>query len=305
MSPKQLKVISGALAVLLLLWGASELFSRKSDKTLGERLFPPLALTDVDSIVIARKADTVRLVRPAGRGIWMVNGHLASALEMEGFFKVLADTARPEIAAENAASHQRMGVDSAGGRKVKVYGGGQVKLDVIVGERGPDYQSSYLRRPTEERVYLRLGPFAGFVDRGVDDWREHRMANLTVDSVGQVDVTRHGRRYSLVKKDGTWQFADGKPADSAAVARYLRNLSPLNATGFATPNEARSISFARPDLRLLVKDARGGTVLHLLGDSMPNGYWVRADSGGPIYRNGVWVADEMAPHDSTLRAKKP
>ena len=29
-----------------------------------------------------------------------------------------------------------------------------------------------------------------------------------------------------------------------------------------------------------------------------------ADTGGPIYRNGVWVADEMAPWDSTLRAKK-
>ena len=134
---------------------------------------------------------------------------------MEGFFKVLADTTRPEIAAENAASHKRMGVDSAGGRKVKIYGGGQIKVDLIVGERGPDYQSSYVRRPTEQRVYLRPGSFAGFIDRGVDDWREHRMANIKPDSVGRVDVQRKSLRYGLAKKDGKWQFGDGKPADSA------------------------------------------------------------------------------------------
>src|SRR5438445_13402633 len=131
MTPKQLKTIAIALGVLLLLWGASELLSGKSDKIMGARLLPPLTATEVDSIVVMRKADTVHLAKQT-KGYWTVNGKLASPLEMEGFFKVLADTTRPEIAAENAASHKRMGVDSAGGRKVKIYGGGEIKVDLSV-----------------------------------------------------------------------------------------------------------------------------------------------------------------------------
>jgi hypothetical protein len=85
----------------------------------------------------------------------------------------------------------------------------------------------------------------------------------------------------------------------------LKSLSPLTATGFAADSEARKIKFTKPDLAVLVRGLKGDTLVHLIADSMANGYWVRADSGGPIYRNGVWVADEMAPHDSTLRAKAP
>jgi hypothetical protein len=197
-----------------------------------------------------------------------------------------------------------MGVDSVGGRRVRIFGAGQTKVDLLIGERGPDYQSSFVRRPGEPRVYLRYGPFAGYIDRSVDDWREHRMANLKADSVARIDVQRKTKRYGLLKKDGKWQFADGTAVDTAAVSRFLKNLSPLTATGFASDSEARKIKFSNPDLRLTVKDAKGATLVNLVADSMPNGYWVRADSGGPIYRNGVWVADEMAPADTTLRAKK-
>src|SRR3990172_7273414 len=176
MTAKQLKTIALALVVALVLWGASELLNKKSDKTMAAGFFPALTPAEVDSIVIMRKADTMHLVNR--KSFWTVNGQLASGTEMEGFFKQLADTASPEIAAENAASHKQMGVDSLVGRRVKIYGGGQPKVDLFVGERGPDYQSSYVRRPGEERTYLRLGPFAGFVDRSLDDWREHRMANI-------------------------------------------------------------------------------------------------------------------------------
>jgi hypothetical protein len=303
MTPKQLRVIALVLVILLVLWGASELLTKKSDKTMGERVFPAVDVSTVDSIVILRKADTLHLLKRPN-GLWTVNGELASGPEMEGFFKQLSDSTPPEIAAENSASHQRMGVDSVGGRRVRVFGGGQTRIDVFVGERGPDYQSSYVRRPGEQRVYLRYGPFAGFVDRGMDDWREHRMANITPDSAARVDVQRNNRRYSLVKKDGKWQFADGGAVDTAAVSRFLKSLAPLNATGFATAAEAKNVKFTKPELRLVVRDGKGNPLVNLMADSMPNGYWVRADSGGPIYRNGVWIADEMTPADTTLRAKK-
>ena len=301
MTPKQLKTIALALAVLLVLWGASEVFLNRSDRTRGERLFPAISQAQTDSIVIERKADTVHLVKHLD--YWAVNGRRAHPNEVDAFFTQLGDSTPPEIAARSSAVHARMGVDSTNTRRVRVYSGGQAVIHVLVGERGPDYQSSYVRRPEEETVYLRYGPFAGFVDRAPDDWRETRMANIVPDSIARVDVTRHGRRYSVVRRDSTWQFADGRPADTDAVTRLLQKFHPANATGFATPEDERAVNFARPDLRVVVRNGRGDTLTHLLGDSMPNGYWVRHDSGGSIFRNGVWIADEIAPHDSTLRRR--
>lgn len=301
MTAKQLRQIMLALVVLLALWGVSEIFSRRSDRTAGQSLYTPIPQAQVDSVVISRPADTVRLARHAA--YWSVNGHRASPLELDGFFQQLADSSPPDIAGESKAVHERMGLDDAKGRVVRVYAGGKPVIELVVGERGPDYQSSYVRKPGEDRVYLRLGPFAGFVDRGVDDWREHRMANIPKDSARRIDITRHARRYSLVRKDTTWQFADGRPAEPVLTQKLLSSLSPATATGFASAEEAKKISFQRPDLRVVVIGTHNDTLIHLVADSMPNGYWVRNDSGGPIFRNGVWVADEIAPHDSTLRGR--
>lgn len=302
MTPRQLKQVAGVLAVLVALWGVSEFLSGRSDPTAGETLFQPVPQAQVDSILIQRPQDTIRLVKhPAW---WAVNGHRASPDELSGLFQQMADSTPPEIAGESKAVHARMGLGPDSARHVQVFSGGTAVIDLLVGSRGPDYQSSYVRKPTEDRVYLRFGPFAGFVDRAVDDWREHRMASIPVDSARRVHVTRHARRYSLVRKDTVWQFADGRPADQELARKLLRSLSPARATGFASAEDAKKISFARPDLNVLVIGTHNDTLIHLLGDSMPNGYWVRNDSGGPIFRNGVWIADEIAPHDSTLAGKK-
>ena len=301
MTSKQLKQIAVALVILLALWGVSELLSRRSDKLRAQRLYTPVPEAQTDSVVIARATDTVHLVRhPA---YWAVNGQRASALEVDGFFKELADSAPPDVAAESKAVHERMGVDSAKGRWGRIYTGGKQTIQLIVGQRGPDYQSSYVRLPGADRVYLRPGPFAGFVDRAMDDWREHRMANIPVDSARRIDVTRHARRYTLVKKDSVWQFSDGRPTEPVMVQRLLHHLSPSTATGFAADSQVRKISFKQPDLRVVVIGTHHDTLIHLRGDSMPNGYWVQNDSGGPIFRNGVWIIDEIAPHDSTLKGR--
>ena len=59
MSTQQLKVVALGLAVLLLLWGGSELFSRGSDTVTGSLALPPLTAADVDSIVLQSSDSTV------------------------------------------------------------------------------------------------------------------------------------------------------------------------------------------------------------------------------------------------------
>ncbi len=49
MSAKHLKLIAMTLAVLLLLWGSSELLSRGSDSVTASLKLPALAQADVDT----------------------------------------------------------------------------------------------------------------------------------------------------------------------------------------------------------------------------------------------------------------
>ena len=56
MSSKHLRIVAVGLAVLLLLWGGSELFSRGSDTVTGSLALPRLSAADVDSIVLVQNA---------------------------------------------------------------------------------------------------------------------------------------------------------------------------------------------------------------------------------------------------------
>src|SRR5438034_129278 len=94
MGPKQLKAIAMGLAVLLLLWGASELFSRGSDTVTGSLALPALGSGDVDTISIAKGADAVVLARQDSTA-WTVNGHRAAPDEVHDLLQALQHLVHP------------------------------------------------------------------------------------------------------------------------------------------------------------------------------------------------------------------
>ncbi len=302
MSPKQLRNVAIVLGVVVLLWGASELLSRGSDDTSGDPVLPTFTQAEVDSVQLSNAEGTVRLAK-APDGGWTVNGFRASPNLIEDFFKTTTTQATPTLAAENPELHSRMGVDSASGKFLRIVGGGATMVDLIIGGRGRDYVSSFVRRPGDNRVFLHPARLAGYLDRNVDDWRDPRMATITPENVAQVDITRRRGGYTLVRKDGVWQFANDSPLDTAAVRRLLNRFNPLNATGFATPEQADSADFRRPDIRVVLRGPAGDTLTDLVFDSTSTGYFVRERKEETIYRTGVWVADEVAPADTTLMPK--
>ena len=123
MSAQQLKMVAIGLAVLLLLWGGSELFSRGSDTVTGSLAFPALAPADVDSIVVMHGSDSVVLVKQSATA-WTVNGHRAVAADVTDLLRAFKDTVRPELVAQDASSFARLQVDSATGRWLRVFRGG-------------------------------------------------------------------------------------------------------------------------------------------------------------------------------------
>jgi hypothetical protein len=305
MSPKHLKLIAVGLAVLLLLWGGSELKSRGSDSVTGSVKLPALSQTDVDTVSIVKGTDSIVLARQSP-ATWSVNGYRAAPDAVSALFQALADTTRPELVAQEAASYARLGVDSAAGRWLRLSRGGKPLLELVIGMRGTDFQSAYLRRPGDTHVYLWPGRLASAVDRPVDAWRDKRIAALEPDSIVALEVVRGKDRYTLKRAGQRWAL-NGQSTDSAAVARYLDRLKAITAAGFATSKELDSATAhgPRPLRRLGVLGDRG-VLLSLAFDSTASGFLVHhlaavGGEGATVYRMNFWDVDGVTPASRSLK----
>ena len=312
MSAKQLRLIILTLAVVLLLWGASERFSRASDTITGGFSLPAPAPADVDTISFIKGQDSIVLAKQSAT-TWTVNRHRAAPDAVNELFQALHDSAPPELVAQDSSSFGRLNVDSATGRRLRLRGAGKPLLDVIIGARGSEYGSAYVRRPGDSHVYLWRGRLGSLADRTAEEWRDKRIAALAPDSVTLVEVERGKDRYALRRAGKAWTL-DRAAADSGAVARLLEKYRTVTAAGFASAAQVDSARALRPARRLTVRGARG-TLVALVFDSIPGAFWVRRTAGtaaggesGVLYRMNAWDVDGLTPASRSLEppaAAKP
>jgi len=306
-TPRQVIRLAAALGLLLLVWVAVAL-GRRSGRDSEQRFtLPAVDTARVDSVVITWATDTAALarVRP---GEWKVNGHPTAAGAVKDLLVALADTAAAgDLVAQSTASHGALGVDSAGGRRLRVVAGGKTVADLVIGNGGQVYGTGYVRRTGEAPVYLVRTQLVPLARRSPDEWRDRVIAKFPSDSITRIEVERgRGReRYALRRKGATWVFASGAPADSSAAAVLLREVSEVDAAGFASPAQADSARFAPPRRRLRLSGPGGKTLLSLVFDSTAGGVWVRRDSGGTVYRLDLWETERLTPAESTLKVRTP
>jgi hypothetical protein len=305
MSPKQLARLAMVLGALLLLWGAASLAPPGCGGPSQSDRFALAAIPrdSVDSIIIQRAADTARLAR-VDSASWTVNGHRASPSAVQDILAALGDTARrSELAGGRSASHQGFGVDSAKGTRIRVVSGDSTVADLVQGHRGPALEGGYFRFSGDSAVYLVSGNLAQALEQSSDELRDKKVAGVTADSVARVEVTRGRHSYALKRDGAAWTLVPGGRADSAAVAELLASYRQVDAAGFATPAQAKSAQFGRPDGRLAVLRADGSPLLSLVFDSTATGFWARAAGDSTVYRLDTWSVDRLAPSDSALKAK--
>lgn len=305
MSGKQLVRLAIALGVLLILWGAAALARRREAEPSGAEAFrlPPITRSAVDRVVLTKVSDSTVLVRKDTSN-WTVNGNRAAPKSVADLLNALTDSsAGSELVAQRKASQAGLGVDSAGGTRAQVMGGGRVLADFFVGKRSSDFSGGYVRRTGQEPTYLVRGRLVDVLSRTGEEWRDHQIEAVPADSIRTVEVSRGGSRYSLQRSEKGWLLSTGGKADSARAQDLVAAYGAVDASGFATPAQADSARFARPDrrTRLLRKD--GTPILTLLFDSTAAGFWVRPDTGKTIYKLESWTADRLAPAESGLRAK--
>jgi hypothetical protein len=302
MSMRQLAILVIAFGALLLLWGGAALVRNRETASGGGIPLQSVPRPDVDTVRIIRGRDTTLLARQDSAA-WTVNGHPASATVVDELLAALADSARSsEVVAERPGSHAGLGVDSSGSR-MTISGRRGPIADLVLGHRSPDLDGGYVRIASDSVVWLVRGGLAAAAERSQDEWRDKSVGGVPADSVATIEVARGRRAYTLRRGKDGWMLAGGGAADSAAARTLVEALGDIQVAGFATPAQADSARFSPPDRRLRVLGANGKPLLVLVFDSMPGGFWVRADDGKEVYRVERWNADRITPADSSLRKR--
>ena len=312
MTSKQLLRLAAVLALVLVLWGAVALASRRGSD--DRSIIPQLDTSKIDTVAITAPGDTAVLVRTGDKKIpWRVNGHPADTQVVKELLTGLADpNARSELVAQNPGSHGRLQVTDDSGKRVRVVEEGRTHLTLVAGKPATGGEGVYVRRAGEPAVYVIGGDLARAITRRGDEWRNHMISGVLPDSVGSIEIRRGSRSYMLRRKGTGWVFATGAAADSAAVAGLLGSYREIRADGFGTKTQLDSLRFAKPrrSTRLLRRD--GAPLLSLAFDSIASGLWVRLTKVGQqtdgskdaeVFRLESWTADQLTPADSSLRRK--
>jgi len=293
MTPAMLRRIAAVLGAALVLWGIVFVWRRGERDEPGTLRLPPVDTSRVERIALRRTTDTIVATRVSGA--WSVNGVPASAEYVAGFLAAYADSSiRTELVAQAPASHGRLGVDSAAGRRFSMEAGGAVVADFVLGNRGPDFEGTYLRSRSDSTVYLLHGRIADLLLDALDAWRERRIVAVSPDSIRRVEVAVGGAAWQLMRQDGGWR-AGGAPADSVKVRRFLAQFEGLRASGFPDPAAEPPMFEAAARVVTLLADNGSPLVRLEFVDAGSGAFWVREAGKGTVYRLPAATVDLIAP----------
>ncbi|HSR43434.1 MAG TPA: DUF4340 domain-containing protein, partial [Longimicrobiales bacterium] len=208
MSERSLWLLTGALVLLLAIWGAVTLASSLgggSPAGAGElaRALEGLDQERVGRVVLAGPTDTVALERADGS--WTANGFETDSAAVARLWTALSEVEVGDLAAANPANHARLGVTADSAWSLGFHSGeGEELARILLGNRGPGMASAYARLPDDDEVFLLEGGLRGAAARETDHWRDKVIVQVDTSRVQRIDVSREGEAYALTRGDDGW-----------------------------------------------------------------------------------------------------
>jgi hypothetical protein len=200
---------------------------------LGQRLYPEVAARggDIQTIVIARKDATFRIVRDGDR--WLVpdkSRYPASPEAVRRLLVGLSELRALEAKTTQASVYPELeleNVDAPNAKSVQVslkdVGGGDV-LAVIIGKsrfgRGGSGDGVYVRKAGDAQAWLAQGRVG--VEREITSWLDKRIADVSRDRVRTVTVKADKQQLVVQREqadDKDFAIKD-MPADRKAKSSY-------------------------------------------------------------------------------------
>ena len=295
MSDQLLKRLVGALVVLIAVWVMMTVLGGRGRGSIAPAGAMAGFFDDVDGAALARlnaQGPEIGLELAPGDDGWTVNGHRADPTMVASFLAAVTDAGIGDLAATNPDNHERMGV-SDGRATTLTFETDAGARTLLLGDNGSRYQTSYVRLPGEDEVYLLEGGLGAQLRRPVEQWRDLTMLEVDTATVARLVVERPEGAYTLVRTDAAWTFLEGGDAAPTSVSAILAELSELIATGFL--EEADSVARLDREATTRAFDSGGAMLAEVVVGEGETDRWSRTSRDDVIYRLSVFRAQRLAP----------
>ncbi|OQX71131.1 MAG: hypothetical protein B6D62_02660 [Candidatus Cloacimonas sp. 4484_275] len=246
------------LVVLIVIYMLTKL-NNKTEKLIS---FFDVDSSKVAAIEISTAEDTLKLVKTDGK--WMIDYPVKYEPEKRKiddiFGKVLkAKTSKIPIS-ESKNSFETYNVTDSLGTKITFFDkNGKILSSAIVG-KSSNYNSSPVRRPDENKIYLLKTNITYTIKPRLDSWRNRYIVNFDKENLSKIFVSYDDNNYTLTATDTLWQYDDEKESfpikeKNRALKNILSSASKVRVTKFIDNDfEKYAKDFENPILELTIED---------------------------------------------------
>lgn len=301
MNRKQLGIIFGVLALLILIYAIGRLGNPGASRPLSGGIPTDEAIDSTTSVVRVRLAgsmDTVRIERRTGG--WEVNGYPVDAARLQQLLGSLDTAQVREVVARSPDNHTRLGVDDSAAARVTI---GELSFLLGHSEAG----SYYARMPDSATVYL-FPPNAGrLLSENASAWRDHVIARVDSSMVRRIVIGQPWGTVTVRRVENGWLVGD-LAADSIKVRDLLRQVTELTASGFPAESVVLAADFENPaaslDLYTVDLGDEAGPALSLLFvlDPTEGTFLARRADRLEVYEVPEWAVRRLLPAAEELIA---
>lgn len=228
------------IALLIIVAAVIFVDSNSKESTFDQEIVS-IDTSAVSRIIIypkLQKHQEVKLLKENGKWKVQVSSDKFKPVSAEKV-KELINTAvkiQPlRLAAKNSSKWKDFQVDTSGTR-VEFYEGSEKTLDIVIGKftfQQPRNMTTFVRLTDDQNVYAVDGFLEFIFNKPVESFRNETIVKLNSDELKKITLSyKPDSSFVLERLNNNWQI-NGKPADSAKVADYVRTLSSLSSTDFA------------------------------------------------------------------------
>jgi Domain of unknown function (DUF4340) len=251
------KVLAILLALLLVLYMVSE-YSGSDERTFKSEVVSIDTAMVTEIIVKSVKNGELTFQRTSKGWDLLANGNKydVDKTQIENLKAQLLNMKSEGVAALDESKYKELEVDDQKGVHVIVKDGNKTLADLMIGkfnylppsaaapqqsQQQQQFQQNqprgkmltYVKTADDEKVYAVEGYLQSAFSRGADDFRNKTIVQLKQNDVTQLNFEYAGSpAFTLHKVDEKWMI-DNRPADSAWMVKYLRQLSVRRGNVFA------------------------------------------------------------------------
>ena len=284
-------------ALLVVVAVVEMIDTRKGDRTFRDVLVdvPPGEVSMIQVIPRALGGETVTLVKENEK--WMIESEVQkfnANQSLPGSMISELNNLKPEsvVATQKSQWGQYEVTDSLGTR-VKLFGGGELLSDLIIGKFNFNQQTrkltSYVRLAEDKEVYGVDGFLSMTFNRDVASLRDQTVINSVRSNWTKLTFSYPADSSFVLAKTGDTWYIGGVPADSADVAGYFSGISNLNDNNFY--NEKPT---GQPTHALVIEGNNMDMPVRITGYSQQSGnYIIGSNLNEGTFFNSKELAEEI------------